>query len=232
MNLDSAASRLASQGVAFAPQIASARSPPRPRPRPAGRGRRPRDRRTRQQRRPQRRRRRRPRSRPLPNRRPLARLRPTPGAMDPAQNADYAAGMLSGCFHGTGETCIARSRRTMPAIPTPPAPTTQWRDGATSATPTRSSSTTPVSPDPLLLRRQFRPARKARNDETGDPQETAVAELRTLIAELGALESQAQSMPALTPPQQVAAASALPAASRRLRRASLRRRRHLTPRQL
>ena len=128
----------------------------------------------------------------------------SPGAMNPGQNADYAAGMISGLLSRYGGTSIAHCRPTTPAVPTRPAPRRSGPTGAASATPTRSSSTTLVSRDPLLLAPAIPAGSQGSNDETGDPQETAVAELRTLIAELGALQSHAQSMPALTPPQQLA----------------------------
>lgn len=129
----------------------------------------------------------------------------SPGAMNPGQNADYAAGMLSGLLSRYGGNVHRALSAYNAGSPDATGTTTQWPGGrrlgyADSVLQHYARLTGSASAESAI------PAgSQGSTDETGDPQETAVAELRTLIAELGALQSQAQSMPAMTPPQQLAA---------------------------
>ncbi len=126
----------------------------------------------------------------------------SPGAMNPGQNADYAAGMLSGLLSRYGGNVHRALSAYNAGSPDATGTTTQWPDGrrlgyADSVLQHYARLAGSTSAEPAI-----RSGSQSATDETGDPQETAVAELRTLIAELGALQSQAQSMPAMTPPQQ------------------------------
>lgn len=128
----------------------------------------------------------------------------TPGAMNPGQNADYAAGMISGLLSRYGGNVHRALSAYNAGSPDATGTTTQWPDGrrlgyADSvlehyARLSGSAASPPVTPD----------GSEGTTNATNDPQETAVAELPTLITELGALQSQAQSMPVLPAAPQIA----------------------------
>ena len=178
MSLDPIASRLAARGVAFAPEIASAARRHGLDPEllaavaaqetggpgsNAGRnivGRR------------------RPRPRALSDRRPLARLRPTPDAMDPGRKRRLRRrDDLGACSSGTAATSTRRSLPITPARRRRPGRRRAGPTERTSATPTRSCGTTSSSTE--------RVARSLRRS----PRSHAT------IASVGALQSQAQRLP-------------------------------------
>ena len=129
----------------------------------------------------------------------------SPGAMNPGQNADYAAGMLSGLLSRYGGNVHRALSAYNAGSPDAVGTTTQWPDGrrlgyadsvlehyARLADPASTPGGLQAGPSGTSLA------------QAGDPQEQAVAEIGTLLSELGALQSQAQSMPALTTPPQIA----------------------------
>jgi soluble lytic murein transglycosylase-like protein len=104
----------------------------------------------------------------------------TPSAMDPARNADYAAGMLSGLLKQYGGNVREALSAYNTGSPTAAGTKTQWSDGSDLA-----------YADSVLRHYQRL---------TGEsPQSTAVAESSATIASVGALRGVAQSLP-LTPP--------------------------------
>jgi len=127
----------------------------------------------------------------------------TPGAMNPGQNADYAAGMLSGLLSRYGGNVHEALSAYNAGSPDATGTTTQWPDGRRLGYADSvlehyarlTGSASPVSANPA--------GSQDAAGQAGDPHETTLAELSTLIAELGALQSQAQSMPALPPPPQI-----------------------------
>jgi Transglycosylase SLT domain len=106
----------------------------------------------------------------------------TPAAMEPAQNADYAAGMLSGLLKRYGGNVRAALSAYNAGSPTAEGTKTRWSDGAD------------LSYADSVLRHYQR--------LTGDsPQSTAIAESNETIASTGALRAQAQQLP-LVPARQ------------------------------
>jgi len=104
----------------------------------------------------------------------------TPAAMDPAQNADYAAGMLSGLLkrYGGNERAALSAYNT--GSPTAGGTRTRWSDGAN----------LPYADSVLRHYERL----------TGEsPQSIAVAESRTTIASTGVLHAQAQRLPLPAP---------------------------------
>lgn len=104
----------------------------------------------------------------------------TPAAMDPAQNADYAAGMISGLIKRYGGNVHEALSAYNAGSPTATGTTTRWSDG------------TELGYADSVLRHYHR-----LNGES--PQSTAVAESSEAVASVGALQSRAQSLP-LAPP--------------------------------
>jgi hypothetical protein len=104
----------------------------------------------------------------------------TPAAMDPGQNADYAAGMLSGLLHRYGGNVHEALSAYNTGSPTARGTATRWSDGADLG-----------YADSVL--RHYRGL-------TGEsPQSTAVAESPHEIASTGALRAQAQHLPLPAP---------------------------------
>lgn len=106
----------------------------------------------------------------------------TPAAMDPTQNADYAAGMLSGLLKRYGGNVRAALSAYNSGSPTAAGTKTRWSDGAD------------LSYADSVLRHYQR--------LTGEsPHSTAIAESSETIASTGALRAQAQQLPAAQAPQ-------------------------------
>ena len=177
MSIDPIASRLAADGVAFAPEIAERRPPVRPRSRSARRRRRPRDRRPGQQRRPQRRRRRRPRPRPLSDRRPLARLRLDPGRDGSgAKRRLCRRHALRACSSATAATSSEALSAYNTGSPTATGTKTRWADGSDLA-----------YADSVMRHYQRLTGASA--------QSSAIAESSTTIASVGALHTRSAPPP-------------------------------------
>ena len=128
----------------------------------------------------------------------------SPAAMDPAQNADYAAGMISGLLSRYGGNVHRALSAYNAGSPDATGTTTQWPDGrrlgyADSVLQHYARLTGSAAAPSATTGGPHNAA-----TEMEEPQETAVAELQTLITELGALQSQAQSMPALPAAPQIA----------------------------
>ena len=100
----------------------------------------------------------------------------TAAAMDPAQNADYAAGMISGLLKRYGGNVREALSAYNSGSPTATGTTTRWGDGSE------------LGYADSVLRHYQR--------LSGDsPQSTAVAESNATVASVGALQSRAQSLP-------------------------------------
>ncbi len=134
----------------------------------------------------------------------------SPSAMDPGDNADYAAGMISGLlarYKGNVHRALSAYNA---GDPDAKGTQTQWGDGRRlgyadsvmqhyarlTGGPPVAMSGAPVSADPAQGSLQ--------GDPPSSPRESAVAELSSLLATLGALESQAQGFPSLPTPAQPA----------------------------
>ncbi len=108
----------------------------------------------------------------------------TAGAMDPAQNADYAAGMISGLVKRYGGNLHEALSAYNAGSPSATGTKTRWSDGSE------------LGYADSVLRHYDR--------LTGEsPQSSAIAESSATVASVGALESRAQSlppMPAIPPP--------------------------------
>jgi soluble lytic murein transglycosylase-like protein len=105
----------------------------------------------------------------------------SPAAMDPAQNADYAAGMLSGLLKRYGGNVRAALSAYNAGSPNAEGTKTRWSDGAD------------LSYADSVLRHYQR--------LTGEsPQSTAIAESNETIASTGMLHAQAQQLPLPPPP--------------------------------
>jgi hypothetical protein len=106
----------------------------------------------------------------------------TPAAMDPAQNADYAAGMLSGLLKRYGGNVRAALSAYNAGSPNAEGTKTRWSDGAD------------LSYADSVLRHYQR--------LTGEsPHSAAIAESSETIASTGALRAQAQQLPLPPAPQ-------------------------------
>lgn len=113
----------------------------------------------------------------------------SPAAMDPAQNADYAAGMLSGLLKRYGGNVRAALSAYNAGSPNAEGTKTRWSDGAD------------LSYADSVLRHYQR--------LTGEsPQSTAIAESNETIASTGVLHAQAQQFPPPPPPVFASAARA------------------------
>lgn len=129
----------------------------------------------------------------------------TPAAMDPGKNADYAAGMLSGLLSRYGGNVHRALSAYNAGSPDAIGTTTQWPDGRRLGyADSVMQHYATLSGASSLSGGQQAGSTPAPSGETADPQESAVAEIGTLLAELGALQSQAQAMPSLPAPPQIA----------------------------
>ncbi len=105
----------------------------------------------------------------------------TPAAMDPSKNADYAATMLSGLLNRYGGNVHEALSAYNAGSPTASGTRTRWSDGSDLA-----------YADSVLRHYQ---------QLSGEsPQSSAVAESSETIASVGALQAQAQRLPPLPPP--------------------------------
>ncbi len=130
----------------------------------------------------------------------------TPAAMDPAENADYAAGMISGLlarYKGNVHRALSAYNA---GDPDATGTRTQWGDGKRlgyadsvmqhySRLNGGASGSTQIAAAPAGLQ-----ALEA--DSSSSLHESAVAEMSSLLSTLGALESQAQGFPSLPAPAQ------------------------------
>jgi soluble lytic murein transglycosylase-like protein len=104
----------------------------------------------------------------------------TPAAMDPAKNADYAAGMLSGLIKEYGGNVHEALSAYNSGSPTATGTKTRWSDGSDLG-----------YADSVMRHYQL---------IAGDsPQSSAIAESSNEIASTGVLHAQAQSLPFLPP---------------------------------
>jgi hypothetical protein len=101
----------------------------------------------------------------------------TPAAMDTAQNADYAAGMLSGLLKQYGGNVHEALSAYNAGSPTAEGTKTRWGDGSD------------LGYADSVLRHYQR--------LTGELQSTAIAESGTTVSSVGALRAQAQSLPVM-----------------------------------
>jgi Transglycosylase SLT domain len=126
----------------------------------------------------------------------------TPAALDPAKNADYAAGMLSGLIKQYGGNVHEALSAYNTGSPRAPGTKTRWSDGSDlpyadsvlrhygrlSGRETVTGNAPAISGSGVLTA-----------GSAGSPESSAAAEIATLISSLGALSAQAQSLP-LPPP--------------------------------
>lgn len=125
----------------------------------------------------------------------------TPAAMNPDRNADYAARMLSGLlarYKGNVHEALSAYNAGSPKAT---GTQTRWQDGrnlgyADSVLAHYTRLTGAASGPAAASAPGATPAAGAAPDLESTPQESAIAELRTLIASLGTLASQAQGFPA------------------------------------
>lgn len=122
----------------------------------------------------------------------------TPAAMNPDQNADYAAGMISGLLGRYGGNMHEALSAYNSGSPTAVGTTTAWGDGsnlgyadsvmrhyAQIAAPATPAGASPASASSDL----------SGSGGPGSLQEEAIAEMSTLFGSIGALSAQAQSLP-------------------------------------
>lgn len=121
----------------------------------------------------------------------------TAAVMEPAKNADYAAGMLSGLLDRYGGDVHKALSAYNAGSPDAVGTTTQWPDGrrlgyADSVLEHYSQLTGTAAPEELASN----PASAGGvSVEPASAQESAIAELPSLISELSALQSQAMALP-------------------------------------
>jgi hypothetical protein len=123
--------------------------------------------------------------------------------MDPAQNADYAAGMISGLlakYQGNVHRALSAYNA---GDPDATGTATQWGDGKrlgyADSVMAHYAQLTGGAATPAAAGRTDAPA----TGESGlTLHESAVAEMSSLLASLGALQSQAQGFPSLPAPAQ------------------------------
>jgi transglycosylase-like protein with SLT domain len=106
----------------------------------------------------------------------------TPDAMDPAKNADYAAGMLSGLLKQYGGNVREALSAYNAGSPTATGTRTRWGDGS----------------DLSYADSVMRHYQRLGGGEP--PQAAAIAESSSTIASVGALQLQAQRLPLMPPP--------------------------------
>lgn len=107
----------------------------------------------------------------------------TPDAMDPAKNADYAAGMLSGLLSRYGGNVHEALSAYNAGSPTASGTTTRWSDGGN------------LSYADSVMRHYQR----LTGETSPSAQSSAVAESAATIASVGALQTYAQSAPIVPP---------------------------------
>jgi hypothetical protein len=114
----------------------------------------------------------------------------TPAAMDPAKNADYAAGMISGLLKQYGGNVREALSAYNAGSPTATGTKTRWSDGGD------------LSYADSVLRhyRLLSGGAQPRVDTDESPESSAVAESGAAIASIGSLRAHAQLMP-MPPPQ-------------------------------
>jgi hypothetical protein len=123
----------------------------------------------------------------------------TPDAMEPGRNADYAAAMISGLLARYKGNVHAALSAYNSGSPTATGTKTRWQDGrdlgyADSVLAHAARLGAGGSPQPLA---PLPPAQAPPPpDSSTDPRDAAIAELGSLIASLGVLASQAQNFPA------------------------------------
>jgi hypothetical protein len=107
----------------------------------------------------------------------------TAGAMDPAENADYAAGMISGLLKRYGGNVHEALSAYNAGSPRATGTKTHWSDGSD------------LGYADSVMRHYEQLTGEA------DPAESsAIAESNATVASVGALQAQAQQLPAFTPP--------------------------------
>jgi Transglycosylase SLT domain len=112
----------------------------------------------------------------------------TPAAMDPARNADYAAGMLSGLLKSYGGNVREALSAYNAGSPTATGTKTRWADG----------SDLPYADSVLRHYERL----------TGEPaHSSAIAESSATVASVGTLNGAAQRLPAMPPPMPFAPVS-------------------------
>jgi len=109
-----------------------------------------------------------------------------PGAMDPAKNADYAAGMLSGLLQRFGGDAHKALSAYNAGSPDATGTRTHWGDGADLG-----------YADSVI--RHYQELAGGPAPSTASPLEDAVAELPAAMASSGALSAQAQGQPQASP---------------------------------
>lgn len=109
----------------------------------------------------------------------------TPAAMDPAKNADYAAGMLSGLLGRYGGNVRAALSAYNAGSPTATGTKTRWSDG----------SDLSYADSVLRHYRLISGGTQPRGDSGESPESSAIAESGAAIASVGALQAHAQLMP-------------------------------------
>lgn len=113
----------------------------------------------------------------------------TPAAMDPAKNADYAAGMLSGLLKQYGGNIREALSAYNAGSPTATGTKTRWADGSDLS-----------YADSVMRHYRILSGGSQPHVDTGDsPEASALAESGTTIASVGSLRAQAQLVP-LPPP--------------------------------
>jgi Transglycosylase SLT domain len=107
----------------------------------------------------------------------------TPAAMDPKQNAGYAAGMLAGLLKRYGGNVREALSAYNSGSPTAAGTRTRWSDGS----------------DLSYADSVMRHYQRLTGEPAASPQASADAESSATIASVGALQSQAQRLPPLPP---------------------------------
>jgi hypothetical protein len=112
----------------------------------------------------------------------------TSAAMDPARNADYAAGMLAGLLKQYGGNVHEALSAYNAGSPMAAGTTTRWSDGSD------------LGYADSVMRHYQRLAGTGLQTETVASQSEAVAESPSTIASVGALQTRAQSLPLMPMP--------------------------------
>ncbi|HEY6326339.1 MAG TPA: transglycosylase SLT domain-containing protein [Candidatus Cybelea sp.] len=114
----------------------------------------------------------------------------TPAAMDPAKNADYAAGMISGLLKRYGGNVREALSAYNAGSPTATGTKTRWADG----------SDLLYADSVLRHYRLLRGGKQPRLETDESPEAAAIAESGATIASVGSLRAHAQLTPMLPPP--------------------------------
>jgi hypothetical protein len=130
-------------------------------------------------------------------------LADTPAAMDPSANADYAAGMLHDLIQQYGGNVHQALSAYNSGSPNATGTTTEWGDGQTLgyADSVMRHYGQIASPGEALAGGGGAALAMEGGEGEESPEESAVAELSSLISQMGTLASQAQSLPSLQAPQ-------------------------------